>query len=74
MWNKVFPGRTQEGLLLASVFIHLVLVIEHLFIYCQRAENEKIISQSVGIIKCCDQNCARVSKNDKNCHIHSMKL
>ena len=33
-------------------------------------ENEKIISQFVGIIKCCD----RVSKNDKRSHIPCVKI
>ena len=33
-----------------------------------------IISQIVGIIEDCDQNCDRVSKNDKIFHICSMRL
>ena len=35
-------------------------------------ENEKIISQIVGVSWVCDQNGGRVSKNDKICHICSM--
>ena len=39
-----------------------------------RVENEKIISQNVGISEVCDQNGVRVSKNNKSCHICSMRL
>ena len=40
----------------------------------QRVENEKVIRQTVGISKVCDQNGHRVSKNDKICQICSIRL
>ena len=43
-------------------------------IYCQRFENEKISSQTVGSCKNCYQNGDRVSKNCKGCHICRMRL
>ena len=43
-------------------------------VYYQKVENEKIISQIVGISKICDQNGDRVSKNYKYSHICSMAL
>ena len=41
------------------------------FLYYQRVENEKIISQIVGVSQVCDQNGDRVPKTDKNCHINT---
>ena len=35
----------------------------------QKVEDEKIISQIVGLIKRCNQNGDRVPKNNKSCHI-----
>ena len=39
-----------------------------------KVEDEVIISQIVRISEGCDQNGNRVSKNDKSCHICSMRL
>ena len=39
-----------------------------------KIEKEKIIGQTVGISKNCDQYSDRVSKYDKSCHICSMRL
>ena len=43
-------------------------------VYYQKVENEKIISQIVGISEVLGQNADRVSKNDKSCHIFSIRL
>ena len=40
----------------------------------KKFENEKIISQIVGISWACDQNGDSVSKNGKSCHICSMGI
>ena len=40
----------------------------------QRVENKKIISQIMGIREVCDQSGDRVSRNDKSCHICSMRV
>ena len=37
-------------------------------------ENEKIISQIIGVCEVCDQNDDSVSKNDKSCRIYNMLL
>ena len=37
-------------------------------------EGGKIISQMVGISESCDPNVDRVSRNDKSCHICSLRL
>ena len=42
--------------------------------YNRKVENEKIISQIVGVSKISDQNGDKVSKNDKSCHICSKRL
>ena len=42
--------------------------------YFQKFEDKEIIGQHVGISEGCDQNGDRVSKNDKSCHICSMRL
>ena len=39
-----------------------------------KVENEKIISQIVWASEVFDQNDNRVSRNDKSCHICSMRL
>ena len=37
-------------------------------------DNEEIISQIIGIGKCCEQRGDEVSKYDKSCHICSLIL
>ena len=43
-------------------------------LFASKVEDEVIISQIVRISEGCDQNGNRVSKNDKSCHICSMRL
>ena len=73
-----------EGLVLGSpglvpLMLRLLNMINFVYfnfgvVYFQKVENEKIISQIVGISKICDQNGDGVSKNYKYSHICSMAL
>ena len=47
-------------------------MVHYLLHTVNESENEKIIRQNVGIIKCCDQSGDRESKNDKRHHICSI--
>ena len=52
---------------------HIICLTSDLFFY-QWVENEKIISQIVGISEVCNQNGDRVSQNENNCDICSIRL
>ena len=64
----------MEGILfLSQTFVSSIRDLCYAVTKCvNEFENEKIIGQFAGIIKCCDQSGDRVSKNDKIYHIYSI--